>query len=161
MLSLSQCNLNSLQADVYDTVVAPLISDVLSGYNCTVFAYGQTGSGKTFTMEGDCGSTKMLTRVSCERVYLELFSCLAVCDSVMLHYFVQVKFCIICCQDSKVGLIPRAMCALFDELRVLQSEYTVRISFLELYNEELYDLLSADEVPPKLRSVSGFFIQYL
>lgn len=49
------------------------------------------------------------------------------------------------------------MCALFDELRVLQSEYTVRISFLELYNEELYDLLSADEVPPKLRSVSGFY----
>ena len=25
-------------------------SDVLDGYNGTVFAYGQTGSGKTFTM---------------------------------------------------------------------------------------------------------------
>ena len=43
------------------------------------------------------------------------------------------------------------MCALFDELHVLQAEYTVRISFLELYNEELYDLLSPDDVPPKLR----------
>ena len=26
------------------------MSDVLDGYNGTVFAYGQTGSGKTFTM---------------------------------------------------------------------------------------------------------------
>ena len=30
----------------------PLINEVISGYNCTVFAYGQTGTGKTFTMEG-------------------------------------------------------------------------------------------------------------
>jgi hypothetical protein len=27
-------------------------SDVLNGYNGTIFAYGQTGSGKTFTMYG-------------------------------------------------------------------------------------------------------------
>ena len=27
-------------------------SDVLSGYNGTIFAYGQTSSGKTHTMEG-------------------------------------------------------------------------------------------------------------
>lgn len=106
---------SSTQTYVYQTVVEPLIKDVLSGFNCTVFAYGQTGSGKTFTMEGDIGSEKMFAA------------------------------------DSKAGLIPRAVCALFDELRVLQSEYTVRISLLELYNEEVYDLLSPDEVPPKLR----------
>ena len=28
-----------------------LFSDVLSGYNGTIFAYGQTASGKTHTME--------------------------------------------------------------------------------------------------------------
>lgn len=27
-----------------------LVTDVIDGYNGTVFAYGQTGSGKTFTM---------------------------------------------------------------------------------------------------------------
>jgi hypothetical protein len=41
------------QIDVYMSVVHPIISEVLAGYNCTVFAYGQTGTGKTFTMEGD------------------------------------------------------------------------------------------------------------
>lgn len=42
----------SKQSDVYQVVVAPLINEVLAGYNCTVFAYGQTGTGKTHTMIG-------------------------------------------------------------------------------------------------------------
>jgi len=33
------------------------ISDVLCGYNGTIFAYGQTSSGKTHTMEGVMGDT--------------------------------------------------------------------------------------------------------
>jgi hypothetical protein len=41
------------QIDVYKSVVHPIISEVLAGYNCTVFTYDQTGSGKTFTMEGE------------------------------------------------------------------------------------------------------------
>ena len=28
------------------------VSDVITGFNCTIFAYGQTGSGKTHTMFG-------------------------------------------------------------------------------------------------------------
>lgn len=44
---------NSKQVDVYKVVAAPLVDEVLAGYNCTVFAYGQTGTGKTFTMEGE------------------------------------------------------------------------------------------------------------
>lgn len=44
---------DSNQVAVYQSVVAPLIEEVLSGYNCTVFAYGQTGTGKTHTMIGE------------------------------------------------------------------------------------------------------------
>lgn len=43
----------SKQSEIYQSVVAPLIEEVLAGYNCTVFAYGQTGTGKTHTMVGD------------------------------------------------------------------------------------------------------------
>lgn len=32
--------------------IKPIVGEVLTGYNCTVFAYGQTGTGKTHTMEG-------------------------------------------------------------------------------------------------------------
>lgn len=50
---------DSKQVDVYTSVVAPLIEEVLSGYNCTVFAYGQTGTGKTHTMVGNqCAELK-------------------------------------------------------------------------------------------------------
>ena len=44
------------QQEVFEALGRPLISDVLKGYNGTLFAYGQTGSGKTYTMYGteDC-----------------------------------------------------------------------------------------------------------
>uniref|UniRef100_A0A182T5X4 Kinesin motor domain-containing protein n=1 Tax=Anopheles maculatus TaxID=74869 RepID=A0A182T5X4_9DIPT len=42
----------STQEEVYTVAVAPLVQDVLNGYNAAVFAYGATGSGKTHTMLG-------------------------------------------------------------------------------------------------------------
>lgn len=46
---------------------------------------------------------------------------------------------------SNVGVIPRALCHLFDRLRQQQVEFSMRVSYLELYNEELCDLLSTDD----------------
>ena len=40
------------QAEVFDSVAAPLVNAALRGTNVTIFAYGQTGTGKTYTMEG-------------------------------------------------------------------------------------------------------------
>ncbi|XP_058796802.1 kinesin-like protein Klp61F isoform X2 [Phymastichus coffea] len=54
--------------------------------------------------------------------------------------------------ESNAGIIPRALSHLFDELRILGAqEYTVRVSFLELYNEELFDLLSPNDDASKIR----------
>jgi len=36
------------QSMIYHDVVSPMLAEVLTGYNCTLFAYGQTGTGKTF-----------------------------------------------------------------------------------------------------------------
>ncbi|XP_068142252.1 LOW QUALITY PROTEIN: kinesin-like protein Klp61F [Drosophila tropicalis] len=47
--------------------------------------------------------------------------------------------------DTEIGMIPRALSHLFDELRMMEVEFTMRISYLELYNEELCDLLSTDD----------------
>ena len=44
---------SSTQEQVYDFIGYPTVSDVLEGYNGTIFAYGQTGSGKTYTMMGN------------------------------------------------------------------------------------------------------------
>jgi kinesin family protein 11 len=87
---------------------------VLKGFNCTIFAYGQTGTGKTYTMSGD------------------------ISDHLIL--------------PDDAGIIPRVLHFLFHNLGARSdtssssntSDSSVKISFIELYNEELRDLLSAD-----------------
>ncbi|KAF3480599.1 kinesin heavy chain isoform 5A [Arthroderma uncinatum] len=94
------------QAIVFEDVVAPVLNEMLSGYNCTIFAYGQTGTGKTYTMSGDMTET------------LGLLS------------------------DS-AGIIPRVLHALFQKIEDVDS--SVKCSFIELYNEDLRDLLSSED----------------
>ncbi|GAM40023.1 kinase-related protein [Talaromyces pinophilus] len=94
------------QTTLFDDVVTPILNEMLSGYNCTIFAYGQTGTGKTYTMSGDMTDT------------LGILS-------------------------ENAGIIPRVLYSLFTKLE--DREYTVKCSFIELYNEELRDLLSPDD----------------
>lgn len=46
---------------------------------------------------------------------------------------------------DNAGIIPRVLHALFDKIDGEDSENSVKVSFIELYNEELRDLLSADD----------------
>ena len=46
---------------------------------------------------------------------------------------------------DNAGVIPRVLHALFARLDGAESESSVKVSFIELYNEELRDLLSADD----------------
>src|SRR3990167_313408 len=43
------------------------------------------------------------------------------------------------------GMIPRSINQIFSYLERSHGEYQVRVSYLELYNEELNDLLSSDD----------------
>ncbi|ETO21569.1 kinesin motor protein, partial [Reticulomyxa filosa] len=111
------------QQMLFESAIEPIICDVLSGYNCTVFAYGQTGSGKTFTMEGD-------RFLSAETAHAE-------------HSSGGVN-------NSNDGIIPRAIGAIFERLKDEKIESAVSVSHLEIYNEELRDLLATDETSKKL-----------
>ena len=93
---------------IYDDVVKPMLDEMLTGYNCTIFAYGQTGTGKTYTMSGDMS------------------------DSLGLV-------------SDSAGIIPRVLHSLFNKLEADDAESSVKCSFIELYNEELRDLLSVEE----------------
>lgn len=46
--------------------------------------------------------------------------------------------------SSEAGIVPRTLHRLFSLLEASRSEYSVKISFVELYNEEIRDLLAAD-----------------
>ncbi|CZT05795.1 probable kinesin-related protein bimC [Rhynchosporium graminicola] len=47
--------------------------------------------------------------------------------------------------SDAAGIIPRALHALFNKLEIDDAEASVKCSFIELYNEELRDLISPDE----------------
>ncbi|XP_065866985.1 kinesin-like protein KIN-5D isoform X2 [Euphorbia lathyris] len=48
---------------------------------------------------------------------------------------------------SDAGVIPRAVKQIFDILEAQNAEYSMKVTFLELYNEEITDLLALDETP--------------
>jgi kinesin family protein 11 len=49
--------------------------------------------------------------------------------------------------SDNAGIIPRVLQALFKKLELDEQENSVRCSFIELYNEDLRDLLSSDDSP--------------
>lgn len=46
---------------------------------------------------------------------------------------------------SDAGVIPRSVRRIFDILEAQQAEYSMKVQFLELYNEEITDLLAPEE----------------
>lgn len=38
---------------LYTRSLTPIVSNLMSGFNSTIFAYGMTGAGKSYTMFGD------------------------------------------------------------------------------------------------------------
>ncbi|XP_052099395.1 kinesin-like protein KIF11 [Mytilus californianus] len=54
-------------------------------------------------------------------------------------------------EDPLAGIIPRAMFHIFERLQRQDVEFSIRVSFLELYNEELFDLLGSTDDPLRLK----------
>ena len=50
--------------------------------------------------------------------------------------------------SAQAGMIPRALFRLFHQLESSGIDYTVKVSYIELYNEELRDLLASDLSAP-------------
>nr|XP_012996924.1 kinesin-like protein KIF23 isoform X3 [Cavia porcellus] len=50
------------QQELFDTVAKPLVDDLIHGKNGLLFTYGVTGSGKTHTMTGSPGEAGLLPR---------------------------------------------------------------------------------------------------
>ncbi|KAH8273803.1 hypothetical protein KR044_000716 [Drosophila immigrans] len=101
------------QLAVFAGTAQPLIDTAFDGYNACLFAYGQTGSGKSYSMMG-----------------IEALDDAAL-DGNAPH--------------AEAGIIPRFCHELFrridavkDHLQVVE----VEVSYFEIYNEKIHDLLS-------------------
>ncbi|DAZ94822.1 TPA: hypothetical protein N0F65_012849 [Lagenidium giganteum] len=114
----------ALQQEFYDGLeLSKTLAAVLEGYHATVFAYGQTGSGKTFTMEG----------YEYERVRTD--------DRLQARPRPVSNQ-----QSERLGIIPRMIFGLFEGVTAAtvahQREFTVHCSFVQIYNEQIMDLLN-------------------
>ncbi|KVH94541.1 Kinesin, motor domain-containing protein [Cynara cardunculus var. scolymus] len=122
------------QKDLYEQAVIPIVNEVLEGFNCTIFAYGQTGTGKTYTMEGECKRSKVAGLLCCTLIFAVCFCTLLLLSGPNGEL------------PSGAGVIPRAVKQIFDTLEHQNAEYSVKVTFLELYNEEITDLLAPEEI---------------
>lgn len=105
------------QAQVYSSVAEPLIGRFLEGYNVTILAYGQTSSGKSYTMGTAVGDVDYESLVAGQT------------------------------PDPQMGIIPRAVGQIFSQMKSNMSksgavQYSAKASFIEIYNEDLIDLLA-------------------
>lgn len=56
--------------------------------------------------------------------------------------------------EKEVGIVPRAIDEVFDLIEQDQErEYVIRVSYLEIYNEQLVDLLSIDQAPNSIPKI--------
>ncbi|ODN82146.1 hypothetical protein, variant [Cryptococcus amylolentus CBS 6039] len=114
---------DSAQTDLYDVTAGENVDEFMKGHNVTFLAYGQTSSGKSYSM----GTTGEDTDYS------------------------GTDF------TPRTGLIPRTVQIILERAEESKQQagpgasWEARISFLELYNEEIIDLLSGTGISISIR----------
>lgn len=86
----------------------------MNGFNGVVMAYGQTGSGKTHTIFG--------SRTALEHLYAKK-------GTEPMH--------------AECGIVPRCVDHIFDHIKEnpKKAQFRITVSFLEIYMEQITDLL--------------------
>jgi predicted nucleic acid-binding Zn-ribbon protein len=111
------------QEAMFDEVESQVAS-VVDGFNTTVFVYGQTGAGKTFTMMGDDTAS---TSSSSSSTTSSKSKAAASPDRGIAQRAIERVFAAI---DER----PNSL-------------FVVRVSYVELYNDNFRDLLDPDNQP--------------
>lgn len=122
----------STQADLMHSVGVPVVRQVMRGFNGTIMCYGQSGSGKTFTMIGPEGVAFKMAR--------EEFDA---CSAGLLPRCLEYLFADLNDKHPKTNPTIEQQ----HGLQVLEEPWVVELSAVELYNEELKDLLSSYDHP--------------
>lgn len=114
------------QREIYDECVDSLLNAAFEGFNATILAYGQTGSGKTWTMGSAITSPCVEDSTNSNDT-----------DDLSTKKFVE---------KENDGIIPRVIKNLYrmidaKEQQDVNSTYKVFVQFLEIYGEDIRDLL--------------------
>ena len=140
------CDEHQTQSEIFESVGVPVTDAFLEGYHGCLIAYGQTGAGKTFTMqgpsddldEGGTGGTASLASLDSTSARDGAESAESAEDPeaqgliprVLQRIFQRVE-------DEKAGVgVPEG------EPAPVDVAFTVKCSYLEIYNEQVADLLA-------------------
>ena len=123
---------------VYEESAKDLVATAMNGFDAVVFAYGQTASGKTFTLVCSYNATWIL-----------------ICTDQSTQSGTP----------SNPGIIPLAVRDIFAYIRAHgKKEFLLRASYIEIYNEQLKDLLApetAGQVKVRQDEKKRFFVSPL
>ena len=155
------------QRDVYDQSVGDAIRrNVFRGYNTTIIAYGQTSSGKTYTMNGPEPPTEAEQMIAEDEAMTSPTARPFVSPRArgigmspkrgggaggrrqsslarMAAASASSATTTLALTESD-GIIPRAIHDLFETQRTEQREARIHLSYLEIYNDQIRDLLGSD-----------------
>jgi hypothetical protein len=129
----------STQEEIFEALGRSALDSSISGYNATVFAYGQTGSGKTFSMLGEDLSGS--SNVEPDLINDELEPS----DGIVPRYFkellqmLQHEGNMLASDGEEMKRMAGARCD------TPITVHLVELSYLELYNERVTDLLVEQE----------------
>ncbi|XP_021720602.1 kinesin-like protein KIN-12E isoform X2 [Chenopodium quinoa] len=112
---------NVTQEKLFKVAGVPMVENCVAGYNSCMFAYGQTGSGKTHTMLGDIEGGTRRHSIDC-----------GMTPRVFEHLFSRI-------QKEK------------EARREEKYRFTCKCSFLEIYNEQILDLLNPSSTNLQIR----------
>ncbi|XP_022248402.1 kinesin-like protein KIF23 [Limulus polyphemus] len=158
---------NTSQKSLFDNVALPLVSDLVSGKNGLLFTYGITSSGKTYTMTGTPQDGGILPR--CLDVIfnsirdLQAQRCVFKSDK-MNGFDVQTKAEAMVEQSQLMTMTPKTPRAKrrdaeFEWVQRIPDEtvinvvdqdnvFSVFVSYIEIYNNYIYDLLEDVPIDP-------------
>uniref|UniRef100_A0A670K6F3 Kinesin-like protein n=1 Tax=Podarcis muralis TaxID=64176 RepID=A0A670K6F3_PODMU len=167
-------NIGGTQKHVFDVVAKPLVDDLIHGKNGLLFTYGVTGSGKTYTMTGSPGDGGLLPRcldmifnsigsLQAKRYVFKLDDKNGVevqCDvDALLERQKREVFQTPKTPSSKRQIDPEIADMINVQNNCKAEEvdednvYSVFVSYIEIYNNYIYDLLDEgpfDPIKPKL-----------
>ncbi|XP_053220530.1 kinesin-like protein KIF23 isoform X8 [Podarcis raffonei] len=167
-------NVGGTQKHVFDVVAKPLVDDLIHGKNGLLFTYGVTGSGKTYTMTGSPGDGGLLPRcldmifnsigsLQAKRYVFKLDDKNGVevqCDvDALLERQKREAFQTPKAPSSKRQIDPEIADMINVQNNCKAEEvdednvYSVFVSYIEIYNNYIYDLLEEgpfDPIKPKL-----------
>ncbi|CAG9318201.1 unnamed protein product [Blepharisma stoltei] len=133
---------------VYNKVAREVVLSALDGYNATIFAYGQTGSGKTFTMLGEQEEIQESLVLTQRIANISDDDCLRIKNSQKNSPTKQPtkldttkRF-----EQKNKGIIVAALEDIFSATQdCCDSRFFFTCSYMEIYNEHVYDLLKNPE----------------